>query len=94
MIDDMAPTTGELLVTDEVKIKAAGNGYTIEMRDPDIERQNAKPDMPYRNPYVEFVFTEKEDLFSFLDKVLDKLTKGDEYDTAFSRALTEEATDD
>lgn len=93
MIDDMAPTDGELIMTDEIKVKAAGNGYTVEMRDPDIEKRNGMPDTPYRNPYVEFVFTEKEELFEFLDKAMDKLSKGDEYDTAFSRALTEEADD-
>jgi hypothetical protein len=93
-IDDGAPTEGMLIMTDEIKVKAAGNGYTVEMRDPDIEKQNAKADTPYRSPYVEFVFTEKEELFEFLDKAMDKLSKGDEYDTAFSRALTEEVSDD
>jgi hypothetical protein len=91
-MDEAVP--GMLIMTDEIKVKAAGNGYTVEMRDPDIEKQNAKADGPYRSPYVEFVFTEKEELFKFLDKAMDKLSKGDEYDTAFSRAMTEEADDD
>lgn len=89
-----APVTGMLIMTDEIRVKAAGNGYTVEMRDPDIEKENAKENTPYRTPYVEFVFTKKEELFEFLDKAMDKLTKGDEYDTAFSRALTEESSDE
>lgn len=78
---------------DELKIKAAGNGFTVEMRDPEIEKQNMKSEGGYRSPYVEFVFTDKQELLTFLGKAMDKLSKGDEYDTAFSRAMAEEMND-
>jgi len=79
---------------DDIRIKRAANGYTVCMCDPEIQKKNRSSDGPYQDPNVEFVFQDKQKLVEFLGTAVDKLPEGDEYSTAFSKAMTEEIDDD
>lgn len=76
----------------EITIKPAGNGFTVRVRDPEIEKKN-RGDGPWNDPCVEYVFTDKKKAATFLEKAMDTLSSGSEYETAFFKALMEENTD-
>lgn len=76
---------------DGIRINKTGNGYTVNLRDPDIEKNNRVDKGPWTDPNVEFVFTDEAKMIKFVTKSLKALQTGDEYETAFSKALMEDA---
>lgn len=74
------------------RIERAKNGYTVEMKDPKIVKQNdANRDKPgpWKNPNVEYVFQTMDQVLTFLKANLDKALPTDEYTSSFDKALTE-----
>lgn len=78
------------------RIERVKNGYTVEMKDPKIVKQNAanrdKP-APWKDPNVEYVFQTLEQVLEFLKTNLDKALPMDDYTTSFDKALAEEDDD-
>lgn len=81
------------------KIERAKNGYTIEMKDPKIVKQNMNRDMsskgykPYKDPNVEYVFASLPEVLKFLEANLETALPMDDYATSFDAAMEEEDDD-
>lgn len=81
-------------------IERKKNGYTIRMKDPKIVKANnqrpvgSKSYTPYRDPWVEYVFTEMKDVVKFLEANLETALPEDDYTTSFDAAIAEEDDDD
>lgn len=79
-----------------VRIERAKNGFTVEMRDPEIEKRNRERDekedgpVGYESPFVSFVFESTEAVLEFLGKNLEKAMPLDEFDTSFEEAAAKE----
>jgi hypothetical protein len=78
------------MMSSYLKIEKMANGYEVCLRDPEIEKANHKSDGPWKDPEVEFVFTDEDEMLAFVKKAMKKLTSGGEYDTAFAKAMMEE----
>lgn len=79
-----------------VRIEKLTNGFEVELRDPKIDAENAKPKSSWKDPWKGYAFKTAAEVAEFLTAVLDKLTTGDDKDefaAAFS-AATEEEQDD
>jgi hypothetical protein len=82
------------------KIERAKNGFTVEIRDPAIAEANQKRDTkgsmvsPWKDPNVEYVFANVEQVLAFLGKNLDKALPMDEYENSFDEAMAETEDDD
>jgi hypothetical protein len=83
------------------RIERAANGFTVEMKDPKIVAQNNKRAGKsgevtgiWKDPNVEYVFKNVEEVLAFLGKALPTAMPLDEYETTFSKALTETEDDD
>lgn len=72
---------------DGICICKESNGFTVEMQDPDIQKQNQKGKGPWRNPKRTYVFKSSEEVLAFLKANLDKALPDDEYESAFDEAL-------
>lgn len=78
-------------------IERKKNGYTVRMKDPKIAKANMARDdkkgyTPYRDPWVEYVFTDMKDVVKFLEANLETALPEDDYTTSFDAAISE--TDD
>lgn len=73
------------------KIEKLENGFTVEVPDKAIEADNAKPSKPWKDPWKEYAFSNKEEVITFLTKVLDKLEppRDDDLAVNFKRATGE-----
>ena len=79
-----------------VRIEAFDNGYTVEIKDPAIVKENNKPydskkTVNYRDPWKTFVFKTEKEVTTFLSANLKKaikrpLVKDDDFGTAFEVA--------
>lgn len=83
----------------KIGIKKLTNGYALYFRDPEIVKANREPaklgkDRTYRDPEREMAFKSAKELTGFLEKNLDKLCVEDDYETSFTKALTESNDDD
>lgn len=83
-----------------VRIERFSNGFTVEIKDPAIVKQNNLPyekrqkqGYEYREPWKSFVFETPDQVIAFLKKNLKKAIvsadDGDEYGTAFDTAVKE-----
>jgi hypothetical protein len=79
----------------KVSIERVVNGWELEYKDPDIEKENRKPKAGmYRNPMKEMVFKTSKEVTDFLTKNLDKLCSVEDYSSSFDEALMENENDD
>ena len=85
----------------KIHIKKLTNGYALYFRDPEIVKANrerdystSKPNKPYREPEREMAFKTSKELTEFLAKNIDKMCAEDDYETSFTKALTESNNDD
>lgn len=76
-----------------IKIERIANGFEVCMKDPEVEKQNAKSDGPWKDPEIEYAFKTEEEVLAFVKKAMKKLASGGEYDTAFSKAMKEDDYD-
>lgn len=67
------------------RIERAANGYTVSLTDPKIAKEN-RTSKGWRDPNVEYVFTELKDVLKFLNTNLDKALVKDDYSEAFKTA--------
>lgn len=79
-------------------IERKKNGFTVRMKDPKIVKANQRPSngkypSPYRDPWVEYVFTDLAGVTKFLEKNLDTALAEDDYSTSFDAALEEKDDD-
>lgn len=78
------------------RIERLNNGFEVEMKDPEIVKANNKRSgksnepAPWKDPYVSFAFTTKEEVLKFLEKNLDKALPDDTYSTSFDAAVAED----
>ena len=83
----------------KIQIKKLTNGYALYFRDPEIVKANrerdsmSKPGKPYREPEREMAFKTSKELTEFLAKNLDKMCAEDDFETSFTKALTESKND-
>jgi hypothetical protein len=80
---------------DIVRIEKLENGYEVEVCSPKISKANAsaKPTVVYQSPWKGYAFTTKEEVITFLTKVLDKLSpevEDDEFGSSFDEAVSTE----
>ena len=83
----------------KIHIKKLTNGYALYFRDPEIVKANRERDSmskskPYREPEREMAFKTSKELTEFLAKNLDKMCAEDDFETSFTKALTESDNDD
>ena len=76
------------------RIERQSNGFTVDIRDPEIEAANNKRDGSrtapigrWRDPWKSYVFKDVGEVLAFLKKALPKAAKGDEYGSAFDAAV-------
>ena len=82
-----------------IRISCAQNGYTVEVTDPDIKKENDKRyltkggmDVPWKDPHVKFVFKTPAEVAKFITGNIDKLfPDDDEYSSAFDLAVSNDA---
>jgi len=87
-------TTEDQMTDTVVRIERARNGFTVEMRDPEIEKKNqTDTGVPskYVDPYVSFVFETVDDVLTFLKENLEKAMPLDEFSSSFDDAMKEQA---
>ena len=81
-----------------VRIEKFNNGFTVEIKDPAIQKANDKrdfsstkgPSTPYREPWRTFVFKTDKEVIAFLNKNLKKaITQptADDFGTNFDMAV-------
>lgn len=75
------------------RIERHANGFTVSMRDPEIEKRNNKGKGGWRDPWRSFVFTDIKKLTEFLTENLEKALPADEFDTSYAKALKEDMGD-
>lgn len=76
-----------------VRIEKLQNGYEVEVCSPKIQKANANPKSHYESPWKGYAFTTKEEVITFLTKVLDTLapeSKDDEFGNSFNEAVSAE----
>lgn len=84
----------------KIHIKKLTNGYALYFRDPEIVKANRERDStskslkPYREPEREMAFKTSKELTEFLAKNIDKMCAEDDFETSFTKALTESDNDD
>ena len=80
-----------------VRIEVFDNGYTVEIKDPAIVKENdktydSKKAMKYRDPWKTFVFKTEKQVTDFLalnlKKAIKRPTTGDDFGTTFDTAST------
>ena len=70
------------------RIEKAQNGYEVELRDPKIVAQNAKSKGAWKDPNISYVFTDMEKMLEFLKNTLPTALQGDEFSSAYDKALS------
>jgi hypothetical protein len=82
-----------------VRIERFSNGYTVEIKDPAIVKENSKPydskkASNYRDPWKSFVFKTDDEVVAFLKKNLKKAIVKPEGDDDFGTAFAVAASSD
>jgi len=77
-----------------LRIEKLENGYEVEIVDPKIQEENAKPKSSWQDPWKGYAFSTKEEVVAFVTEHLDKLkpkpSDDDEYASAFNQAAKSE----
>lgn len=76
---------------DSVSVRKVGNGYLVRACDPEIRVRNRKDKEPYRDPEIEAVFETVDAALAYVGKAVKLLAAKDTYETAFTKALKQEA---
>ena len=79
-----------------IRIERNRSGYNVHATDPAIEKANRErergtngPVGEWRDPHVEFEFSDKKQVLEFVDKAMDIALPADEYSTAFDKLAKE-----
>lgn len=73
-----------------VRISRKNNGYEVSYDDPKIAKKNQSEDGRYRDPTVSYVFTDREEMVSWLMEMMDTILpepSEDEYSKAFNTSV-------
>lgn len=77
-----------------LKIEKLENGYSVEICDPDVVAENAKPKSTWKDPWKEYAFKNSDEVKNFVGEHLDSLKPPPdaetEYKTEFSRQSEKE----
>lgn len=76
-----------------LRIEKLTNGYEVEIADPKIVAENAKPKSNWQDPWKGYAFKSAEEVATFVGATLDKLappSADDEFSAAFKEATTED----
>lgn len=73
-------------------IERKKNGFTVRMKDPKIMKANTVRDSkkgytPYKDPWVEYVFTDLKAVMKFLESNLKTALTEDDYSSSFDAAI-------
>lgn len=87
--------------TCNIAIKRLQNGYVLRMTDPEIVKENENRARQkdgsmsgrWRDPEVEFVFDDRDEILKFLNDNIDKALPMDEYSSSFDKAVKEATSD-
>lgn len=82
---------------DVLSIGINQQGYEVSVRDPKITEQNNDPKKPYKNPIIEYVFMDIDQVFKFVTDVLPTLkaeSPESTFDAAYKRAVAESSSND
>jgi len=73
---------------DVLRIEKLENGYEVEVCDPDIVENNAKPKSQWKSPWKAYAFSTDKEVIAFVTKQLAALPKSDqdEFNSAASEA--------
>ena len=76
-----------------IRIGLTGSGFEIEVLDPTIDAANSKAKSSYKNPWVTYAFTTKDQVLEFVEDALDivKPRRSDQstaFDAAFKEAIS------
>lgn len=76
-----------------LRVEKLTNGYEVEISDPKIVAENAKPKSNWQDPWKGYAFKTAEEVSTFVGAILDKLnppSSDDEFAAAFTAATKEE----
>lgn len=76
-----------------LRVEKLTNGYEVEIQDPKIVAENAKPRSSWKDPWKGYAFKTAEETGAFISAVLDKLAppdSGDEFAAAFNEAVADD----
>lgn len=76
-----------------IRIERDRNGYEVSVTDPKMAEANQKSDSDWKDPNTDYQFKTKEQVLSFLDKIIDDALPVDAYAAAFDKAA-EDSLDD
>ena len=79
---------------DVARIEKLENGYEVEICDPKIVAENAKPKSMYKSPWLGYAFTTKEEVIAFLAKHLDSLKPPPDADTEYGEGFKSAAAEE
>lgn len=75
------------------RIEALENGYTVSVRDPKVDKENAKKNSTWQDPWKEYAFSSADEVKKFIGLHLDNLkpppSDDAEYGAAFAQAAQE-----
>lgn len=86
---------------DCIRIERERDGYSVTVTDPEIVKANQKRDTarnsspnevsadPWRDPNVEYEFTDKAQVLAFVEKAIDIALPVDDYSTSFDKLAKE-----
>jgi hypothetical protein len=70
-----------------VRIKRTIAGFDVCVTDPEVVKKNQTTKGGWRDPEICVSFPDVKKTTAFLDKHLEKVLPGDEFETAFAKAL-------
>lgn len=76
-----------------LRVEKLTNGYEVEISDPNIVAENAKPKSNWQDPWKGYAFKTPEEVAAFVGAVLGKLappSSDDEFAAAFKAATKED----
>lgn len=76
-----------------LRVEKLTNGYEVEIADPKITADNAKPKSSWQDPWKGYSFRSAEEVATFVGATLDKLSPPsaeDEFSAAFKAATSED----
>lgn len=76
-----------------LRIEKLENGYEVEICDPKVLAENAKPKSAWKDPWKGYAFTTAEEVKNFVGEHLDSLKPPPDADAEYGQAFSEATGD-
>lgn len=77
---------------DVLRVGKIANGYEVEICDPAIVAENAKPKGSYKSPWVEYAFKDAEEVLAFIKLHLDSLKPEPDEESQYGAEFARQAS--